>query len=125
MSVQMLDSLMETLEKHLTVKTIIGEPMTVGNVTLMPVMDLTFGFGAGSGEGRDDKQGGGSGVGGGGGARLAAKAVIVIKDGEVSVLPLGKGTAIDKIVEAIPAILEKAPLNVKVNAVRKEEKEDD
>jgi len=125
MSVQMLDSLMETLEKHLTVKSIIGEPMTVGNVTLMPVMDLTFGFGAGSGEGRDDKQGGGSGVGGGGGARLAAKAVIVIKDGEVSVLPLGKGTAIDKIVEAIPAILEKAPLNVKVNAVRKEEKEDD
>lgn len=125
MFVQMLDSLMETLEKHLTVKSIIGEPMTVGNVTLMPVMDLTFGFGAGSGEGRDDKQGGGSGGGGGGGARLAAKAVIVIKDGEVSVLPLGKGTAIDKIVEAIPAILEKAPLNVKVNAVRKEEKEDD
>lgn len=125
MPLEFLSVVTETLEKHLSTKTVVGEPVTVGAVTLIPVIDITFGFGAGSGEGRDDKQGGGSGVGGGGGARLAAKAVIVIKDGEVSVLPLGKGTAIDKIVEAIPAILEKAPLNVKVNAVRKEEKEDD
>ena len=123
MAMQMMDSLLATLEKHLQIKSIIGEPMTVGDVTLIPVMDLTFGFGAGGGEGRDDKQGG-SGVGGGGGARLAAKAVIVIKDGEVSVLPLGRGTAIDKIMEKIPGILEKVNVNVKTGG-RDKEKDDE
>ncbi len=122
MAAEMLNSVMATLEKHLHIKSIVGEPMTVGDVTLIPVMDLTFGFGAGGGEGRDEKQGG-SGVGGGGGARLAAKAVIVIKDGEVSVLPLGRGTAIDKIMEKIPGILEK--VNVNVNAGGKEKDDDE
>lgn len=75
MALEMMAPLLETLEKHLHTRTIFGEPMTVGNVTLIPVMDLTFGFGAGGGEGRDDKHGG-SGQGGGGGARLAAKAVM-------------------------------------------------
>jgi len=125
MAAEMMNTLLATLEKHLDIKTIIGEPMTVGNVTLIPVMNLTYGFGAGGGEGRDEKQGG-SGFGGGGGARLSAKAVIVIKDGDVSVLPLGKGSAIDKIVENIPGILEKiGPVNVKVQTSKKEDGENE
>lgn len=103
-----LNTLLENLEKHLTTKSVIGEPVTFGDVTLVPVMDLMFGAGGGGGEGRDEKKnetGGGSG--GGVGARLSPKAMIVIKNGEVQVLPLGKGGAIDKIVEAIPGLLEK------------------
>jgi len=103
----MLDTMMATLEKHLSTKTVIGEAVTVGDVTMVPVMDLMFGFGGGGGEGRDEKNQNGSGSGGGAGARLAPKAIIVIKGGEVQVLPLVKGSAIEKIVESIPAIVEK------------------
>ncbi|MEW8976831.1 MAG: spore germination protein GerW family protein [Symbiobacterium sp.] len=105
MPLEFLSVVTETLEKHLSTKTVVGEPVTVGAVTLIPVIDITFGFGAGSGEGHDERQGG-SGGGGGGGARLSARAVIVIRDGDVSVLPLHKGGAIDKIVESIPGLLE-------------------
>ena len=49
MAAEMMNTLLATLEKHLDIKTIIGEPMTVGNVTLIPVMNLTYGFGAGGG----------------------------------------------------------------------------
>jgi len=79
---------------------------------------LTFGFGAGSGEGRDERQGG-SGSGGGG-ARLAAKAVVVVRDGDVTVFPLGRGIAIDKIIEAIPGVLEKVNVNVQAGGKGKD-----
>ncbi|MFZ5825211.1 MAG: GerW family sporulation protein [Bacillota bacterium] len=95
------------LDKHLTTKSVIGEPVTFGEITMIPVMDLMFGYGGGAGEGRDEKQQGGGGGGGGAGARLAPKAVIVIKGGSVEVLPLSKGSAIEKIVEAIPGLVEK------------------
>lgn len=103
-----IGSITEYLEKALSSKTAIGEPMQFGEVTLVPVVDITFGFGAGGGEGTAEKNQG-NGGGGGGGARVAAKAIIVIKGAEVSVLPLAKGSTIEKIVEAIPGLLEKLP----------------
>ncbi|MFZ5817876.1 MAG: GerW family sporulation protein [Bacillota bacterium] len=106
-----MTTMLQTLEKHLNTKTIMGEPFTVGDVTLIPVMDLMFGFGGGGGEGVDPKSESarGSGSGGGAGARLAPKAMVVIKGGDVQVIPLTRGSAIEKIVEAIPGLLEKLP----------------
>lgn len=103
-----LNTILTNVDKHLTTKSVIGEPVTIGEITMIPVMDLMFGFGGGGGEGSDSKsQGTGTGSGGGAGARLAPKAVIVIKGGEVQVMPLAKGSAIEKIVESVPGLLEK------------------
>jgi uncharacterized spore protein YtfJ len=99
----------EFLEKSLSTKTVIGEPLTFGNVTLIPVMDVMFGFGGGGGEG-GTKENQGTGGGSGAGVRMAPKAVVVIKDGEVTVMPLGKGSAIEKILEKVPDLLEKMKL---------------
>jgi uncharacterized spore protein YtfJ len=96
----------EFLEKSLNTKTVIGEPMTFGNVTLIPVMDVMLGFGGGGGEGVT-KENQGTGGGSGAGMRMAPKAMVVIKDGDVSVMPLGKGSAIEKILEKVPDLLEK------------------
>lgn len=104
MANEFVNSMLASLEKHLTTKSVIGEPVIFGDVTMIPVMDLMFGAGGGGGEGEKDQ---GSGSGGGMGARLSPKAVIVLKNGEAQVLTLGKGSAIDKIVEAIPGLVEK------------------
>lgn len=108
----------EYLEKALNSKTVIGEAQQFGDVTLIPVVDITFGFGGGGGEG-NAKENSGNGGGGGAGARVSAKAVIVIKGGEVSVLPLTRGNAIEKIVEVLPGVLEKINFG---KAVKPEEK---
>lgn len=102
-----IDSIMGPLEKALSTKTVIGEATQIGDVTLIPVIDVTFGFGAGGGEGTAHGQNSGTGGGGGAGARVSAKAVIVIKDGDVSILPFTKGGAVDKILEALPGLVEK------------------
>ncbi|MDF2629021.1 MAG: hypothetical protein K0R39_2852 [Symbiobacteriaceae bacterium] len=102
----------EYLEKVLNSKTVIGESQQFGDVTLIPVADVTFGFGGGGGEG-NAKDNSGTGAGGGAAARVSAKAVIVIKGGEVSVLHLAKGSAMEKIMEALPGLLKN--VNVKMN----------
>lgn len=117
-----LGTITQTLEKSLTTKQVFGEAVEIGGVTMVPVMDLSFGFGGGSGEGRDEKGQGGVGGGGGGAARLAPKAILVIKDGTVNVMPIGKGAAIDKILEAAPAIFEKLAAKKGEGEAKAEEK---
>ncbi len=101
-----VQAITEYLEKALTSKTVIGEAQQFGDITLIPVVDVTFGFGAGGGEG-NAKENAGNGGGGGAGAKVGAKAIIVIKDGEVKVIPLAKPGAIDKLIESVPTLLEK------------------
>lgn len=120
-----VESVTEYLEKSLNTKTVIGEPYKINDkITLVPVVDVTFGYGAGSGEGKATANTG-LGGGGGAGAKLAAKAIIVVKGDEVSVLPLAKDTALEKMVEAVPTIIDKVPSIVeKLNLRTKEERKE-
>lgn len=104
-----MESITEYLEKTLSTKTVIGEPHQVGDITLIPVMDVTFGFGAGGGEGNQPGEKGGTGTGGGGGAgaRMSARAIIVIKGSDVSILPMVKGGGFEKLIDAVPGLVEK------------------
>ncbi|HEY3365208.1 MAG TPA: spore germination protein GerW family protein [Symbiobacteriaceae bacterium] len=102
-----LQTIVQTLEKNLSTKQVFGETLVIGGVTMVPVMDLSFGFGGGMGEGRSKDSESGTGGGGGGAAKLAPKAILVISEGKVSVLPITKGGPMDKIMEALPGVLEK------------------
>jgi uncharacterized spore protein YtfJ len=67
-----------------TIKNVFGEPVQVGDKTIIPVAKLMYGFGGGSDEGHqmddsqnaDSKKSGGSG--GGGGLHASAKGVYEI-----------------------------------------------
>ncbi len=86
-------------------ETIIGEPVTVGDKTVIPIVKISFGFGAGGGQGDDQKRSG-FGGGGGGGARIEPAAFIIIDKTDVKLLPVGKGKW-DTIIDAIPGIAKK------------------
>ncbi len=87
-------------------ETIIGEPVTVGNRTVIPVVKISVGFGAGGGQGEDEKSRGGFGGGGGGGTKIEPAAFIIMDDKGVSLLPVTKGKW-DQIIDAIPGIAQK------------------
>jgi len=89
------------IERMLSTKTVVGDPVTIDGNTLIPLVSVGFGFGVGAGEGNDPKKGAGTGggVAGGGGVKPVALA-IVNKDG-VRVEPV-KGAAaslVDKIAD--------------------------
>lgn len=87
-------------------ETIIGESVTIGDTTVIPVVKISVGFGAGGGQGEDDKARSGFGGGGGGGAKIEPAAFIIISPDGVQILPAGKGKW-DTIIDAIPGITKK------------------
>ena len=95
--------LFEHLGKMLSAKTIFGEPLSIGDVTLIPVVDIAFGAGAGGGSCQEKR---GDGGGGGAGARVTASAVIVVRDSQVQVMKLKQAAPIDRILEMVPDLLE-------------------
>lgn len=103
------DTMVSMIKESISTNTVIGEPMEFGAIKLIPVMSVYFGFGGGGGQdGRTDGKGGGSGAGGGGGARLHVTGFIVVKGDDVSFLPTGRGGAVEKIMDTLPELLDKA-----------------
>lgn len=101
---------LEEIEKVLSTKTVVGEPITIEGNTLIPLISISFGFGAGAGTGRGEKQKGeGTGAGTGGGARVKPVAVIIVNKEGVRIEPImgSMATAIERIGEALPKTLEK------------------
>jgi uncharacterized spore protein YtfJ len=102
-----LEMLFEKLQDFLTSRTIIGKEIQVGETTLIPVIELTFGMGSGSGGETDEKKKQGTGEGVGFGAKARPSAVVVIQKDNVQLLPMGKPGSLEKIMEKIPDIMDK------------------
>jgi uncharacterized spore protein YtfJ len=99
------------IEKVLSAKTVVGEPITIEGATLVPLISAGFGFGAGGGEGKGEAKQKGEGAGGGtgGGAWVKPVAVVIIDKAGVRIEPIrgGIATAVEKLGETIPRVMEK------------------
>ena len=102
----------EEMEKLLTAKSVVGEPIVVNGHTIVPLLSLGFGFGAGGGGGKGkdknnhDGEGSGGGTGGGGGVKPVA-VVVISKDG-VRVEPIqGPPSGLEKLGAAIGTAMHK------------------
>ncbi len=99
------NTLFEKLERFLRTETVVGEPFKVGEITMIPIISVSFGVAGGEGGGKDNKGNDGSGYGGATGCKITPNAILVIKNDEVSVLSLtGKGS-LERIVEMVPEIM--------------------
>lgn len=102
-----LETIFSRLENMFKAKTVIGNPIKIGEVTLVPIVNVTFGIGACGEESKDSKEQGGGGLGAGSGARLTPSAIIVIKGDQVSMLPIASKGSIENIIEKVPEVVEK------------------
>ncbi|MHC1684785.1 MAG: GerW family sporulation protein [Clostridiaceae bacterium] len=105
-----LEALFGKLESFLKTETVVGEPIVVGSTTLVPIVTVTFGGGTGGGVGKDPKGADGSGGGAGIGARITPNAILVIKNDEVSMLPVKGRNNLENLVEMVPEIISKIDL---------------
>ncbi len=104
---ELMQEVVEQLEKLVTTRTIVGEPITVAGKTVIPISKVSFGFGGAGGECKHDEESG-FGGGGGGGAKIEPVAFLVVSEDEVKLLPAtGKGIDIGKIMEAVPEVVDK------------------
>jgi uncharacterized spore protein YtfJ len=112
-----IKTLMDEIKSITKTDTILGDPINLGNNTIIPVCRIMVGFGAGGGEGEMQEKKGGSGGGGGGGLKVEPAAFIVIKGDQVSIMGT-KPSKLENLVEAVPGIIEKIQ---KAKEARKEE----
>ena len=98
------------IERMLTTKTVVGEPITVEGNTLIPLVSIGFGFGGVGGSGKGPKeQGEGVGGGTGGGGGIKPVGIIVVNKEGVRIEPI-KGTAIslaEKVADIVGKVMEK------------------
>ncbi len=99
---------MEKIREMVDVNTIIGEPITTPEATIIPVSKVSFGFASGGSDlpvQAAEKFAGGAGAG----VTVKPQAFIVIsKGGDVKLLELGsKSSPIEGIVDSLPDIIEK------------------
>jgi uncharacterized spore protein YtfJ len=99
------------VERLLSTRTVVGEPINIEGQTIIPLIAIGFGFGAGGGSGKDPKtsrvEALAAGSGAGGGVKPVA-VIIVNKDGvHLESIRRGAATVVEKVGEAVGKIMEK------------------
>jgi len=120
---KIMESTLDKMREMVDVSTIIGEPFTTGDTTLIPVSKVSYGFTSG-GTDLPSKQGnelfGGAG---GGGISITPVAFIVIQDGKVRMMQINNFTSsADRAIAMIPELVDK--LTELIAAKKDEEKEE-
>jgi uncharacterized spore protein YtfJ len=90
---------------------VVGTPIQVGTVTIVPLSRISLGLGVGAGSGEQQKSGGplsGKGGGTGGGAKVRPVGAVVFSAAGVEVLSLpDKPGKLDRLLDAIPGLIDR------------------
>ena len=109
---ELMRTTMERIQAMADANTVVGEPIQADGVTLIPVSRLSIGVAGGGTEfstkkqpGQDSNFGGGSGAS----AKLEPVAFLVVRDGNVKLLPVmpPPATTVDRVIEAVPEVVDK------------------
>ena len=106
----MLQDTISKIREMVDVNNVIGEPIVVGDITIIPVSKVSVGFGGGGSDyvknvGSNEPFGGGVG----GGVKVNPICFLIVKDGNVRMMPVAApaSTTADRIVEMVPDTLDK------------------
>ena len=107
----MLETTIQKIRELVDVNSVIGQPITTPDgVTIIPVSKVSVGFGGGGSDFVNSK-GGENPFGGGVGAgvKVTPIAFLIIKEGNVRMLPVATpaNTTADRLVEMVPDTLDK------------------
>ena len=109
----MLDNTIAMIREMVDVNSVVGDPITTADgVTIIPISKVSVGFGGGGSDfvsknvnHHENPFGGGIGAG----VKVTPMAFLIIKDGNVRMLPVATpaNTTADRLVEMVPDTLDK------------------
>ena len=108
----MLENTIAKIREMLDANSVVGQPITTEGVTIIPISKISVGLGGGGSDfvskhpnNQDNPFGGGVGAG----VKVTPVAFLIIKDGNVRMLPVAvpANTTVDRVVEMIPDTLDK------------------
>ena len=100
-----IQSLFDGMNTVLSTKTVVGEPITVNDTIIIPLVDVHFGMGAGSMASDAKKK---DSAGGGIGCDMDPCAVLVIRGDVVKVIPVeSHQSPLMKLIDMVPDIMDR------------------
>lgn len=117
---------MEKLRSMVDVNTIIGDQITTPDgTTIIPVSKVSFGFASGGSDFDSKKEGVNFGGGSGAGVSINPEAFLVVKDGNVRLVPMvaAPNTTVDRLVELVPEVMDRVDGYIKRSKKKKEDEE--
>ncbi len=118
---EVMKTTMDRLRTMVDVNTIVGDMITTPDgTTIIPISKVSFGFASGGSDFETKKENTGFGGGSGAGVSINPEAFLVVKDGNVRILPMASApnTAVDRLIELIPDVFDR------VNSLVKKKKEE-
>ena len=109
---ELMRTTLESVRTMADANTIIGTPIQADGITMIPVSKMSFGVAGGGTEfstkkqtGPDNNFGGGSGAS----AKLEPVAFLIVRDGNVKLLPVAPppATTVDRVIETVPEVVDK------------------
>lgn len=114
-----LEVLLGQLEHFITTKTVVGEPIHIGETILVPLVDVSFGVAAGAtaasklqekNKEKEKNIDGTSDAGAGGlGARITPSAMLVIQNGTTQLINVKSQDSLTKLIDMVPGIISNFP----------------
>ncbi len=101
-----VDSLFNGMNGVFTTKTVVGDPITIDDTIILPLVDVSFAVGAGASDGSDRNRGAG-GLGG----KMTPCAVLVIQDGKTKLVNIKNQDTITKILDMVPDLVDRFTSN--------------
>ena len=110
---ELMQSTMQKIREMMDANTVVGEPITAGGITVIPVSKISIGFASGGTDfaqknqkaDKDNAFGGGAGMG----VNITPISFLVITDGNVRVLSVDQPAAstVDKVIDLVPNVMDK------------------
>lgn len=113
-----VDILFNKVEDLVSTKTVVGEAIVIGDLTLLPLIEVSVGAGAGAKENIN--------AAGGVGAKITPSAVLAIQNGTVQTINIKNQDAVSKLIDMAPGVVNKLNFGaIFGNRDKKEEPQDD
>ena len=97
-----IESLFKGMDQFVTTKTVVGEPVQVGETIIIPLIDVTCGMAAGS-FADNAKHNGGGGMS----AKMSPSAILVIQNGCTRLVNIKNQNTVNKVLDMVPDIVNK------------------
>lgn len=98
-----VSTLFAGMDKFIAAKTVVGEPIHVGDTIIIPLADVSFGMGAGAFAAEENKESDGGGAGG----KMSPCAVLIISNGTTKVVSIKNQDGITKVLDLVPDLVNK------------------
>ncbi len=101
---EVISSLVGGMEGILSSKTVVGQPTVVGDTTIIPLVDVSFGVAAGASA--NNSKNTNNGMGGMGG-KVTPTAILVIHDGNTRLISVKDQDVLTKVLDMLPEVVNK------------------